>query len=91
MPADGEAVQDAGSAEHERVASGERAGEDRRVDDGGQRMDAGTTDRDDVRRLGGIAGTVEQGGVIVRDQHARDQDAEEVENDDEPEHAPNSL
>ena len=91
LPADGQAIQDAGRAEQERVAGGERAGKDGRVDDGGQRANAGTADRDDVGRLGGGASAVEQGGVVVRDEHARDQDAEEVENDDAPKHAADSL
>jgi len=89
--ADGQAVQDARRAEQERVAGGERAGEDGRVDDGGQRANAGPADRDDVWRLGGGAGAVEQGGVVVRDEHARHQDAEDVENHDAPEYAADGL
>ena len=91
LPADGEAVQDARGAEEERVAGGERAGEDGRVDDGGQRLDAGAADRDDVGRLRGGAGAVEQVGVVVGDEHAGDQDAEDVEDDDAPEHAADGL
>ena len=91
LPADGEAVQDARGAEEERVAGGERAGEDGRVDDGGQRLDAGAADRDDVGRLRGGAGAVEQVGVVVGHEHAGDQDAEDVEDDDAPEDAADGL
>lgn len=87
LPADGKAVQDARGAEQERVARGERAGEDGRVDDGGQRVDAGTADRDDVGRLRGGAASVEQVRIVKGHEHAGDQDAEDVEDDDAPEHA----
>ena len=91
LPADGKAIQDARGAKEERVAGGERAGEDGRVDDGGQRLDAGAADRDDVGRLRGGAGSVEQVGVVVGHEHACDQDAEDVEHDDAPEHAADGL
>ena len=54
-------------------------------------MDSGAADRDDVGRLGGGASPVEQVGIVVRDQHAGDHDPENIENDDAPEHATNSL
>lgn len=54
-------------------------------------MDSGAADRDDVGRLGGGAGPVEQVGIIVRDEYAGDQDSENVENDNAPEHATNGL
>jgi hypothetical protein len=54
-------------------------------------MDSGAADRDDVGRLGGSSGPVEQVDIIVRDKHAGDQDSENVENDDAPEHATNGL
>ena len=91
LPADGKAVQDARGAEQERVAGGERAGEDGRVDDGGQRADAGAADRDDVGRLRGGAVPVEQVRIVVGHEHAGDQDAENVEDDDAPEHAADGL
>ena len=87
LPTDGKAIQDAGRAEEERVGGGERAGEDDSVDDRGQRVDAGALDRDDVGRLRGGPGSVEQFGVVVGHEHAGDEDAEDVKDEDAPEHA----
>ena len=50
-------------------------------------MDAGAADRDDVGRLRGGPGSVEQVGVVVGHEHAGDEDAEDVEDEDAPEHA----
>lgn len=91
MPADGQAVQDTRRAEQERVAGRKRAGEDGRVNDRGQSVDSGAADRNDVGRLGGSAGPVEQVGVVVWNEHASDQDSENVEYNDPPEHAANGL
>jgi len=52
---------------------------------------ARAADRDNVGRLRGGAAAVEQVGVVVRDEHAGDQDAEDVEDDDAPEHAADGL
>ena len=54
-------------------------------------MYARAADRDDVGRLRGGAVAVEQVGVVVRDEHAGDQDAEDIEDDDAPEHATDGL
>lgn len=54
-------------------------------------MNSGAADRDDVGRLDGSAGPVEQFGVVVWDKHAGDQDSENIEYDDPPEHAANGL
>ena len=50
-------------------------------------MDAGPADRDDVGRLRSGPGPVEQVGVIIGHEHAGDQDAEDVEDEDAPKHA----
>jgi hypothetical protein len=54
-------------------------------------VDTSTTDRNDIWRLGGSATPIEQVGVIERDKHASDKDTENVENDNTPEHAADSL
>jgi hypothetical protein len=54
-------------------------------------MDTGAADRDDVGRLRGGARPIEQIGIVVRDEHAGDQDSENIENDNAPKHATNGL
>ena len=91
LATDSKTVQNTRRTEEERVARRERAGEDSRVDDGRKCVDASTADRNDVGRLRGSATTVEQIGIIVRNEHPGDEDTEDVENDDTPEHAADGL
>lgn len=91
LTTDSKTVQNARRAEEERVARRERASEDSRVDDGRKCVDASTADSNDVGRLGGSATTVEQIGIVGRNEHAGDEDTKDVENDDTPEHAADGL
>ena len=78
-------------AEEERVARRECTGEDSCVNDGWKCPDTSTAYRNDVWRLGSSASAVEQIGVVVRNEHTSDQDAEDVEDNDTPEHAADGL
>ena len=91
LTTDSKTVQNTRRTEEERVARRERAGKDSGVDDGRKCVDASTADRNDVGRLRGSATTVEQIGIIVRNEHAGDEDTEDVENDDTPENAADGL
>ena len=54
-------------------------------------MNSGAADRDDVWRLDGSAGPIEQFWIVVWDEHAGNQDSEDIEYDNPPEHATNGL
>ena len=88
---DGETVKDTTCGEQERVAGGERGREHTGVDECGEDLDTGTPERDDVRRLRGGTAVLEQRAVVVGDEHARDEDAQNIEDKNTPEHTTDGL
>lgn len=88
---DGETVEDTGSGKERLVRGRPGRGDDHGVDDRGDGLDAGGGRSDDERRGGGGSRVVLDTRVVGRDEHADDEDREDVEDGDTREHALDGL